>query len=131
MKRFLVILLSLTLFLSAFLPLTVHAEQSAELADDVVGKLDGETDRVVQNVTVAGKECMLTFKEYELLKYLVLNRGIVLTRDRLMDTVWGTDYEGGSRTVDMHIKTLRQKLGDAAGSIKTVVGIGYRMEVVG
>ena len=79
-------------------------------------------------VTVAGKECMLTFKEYELLKYLVLNRGIVLTRDRLMDTVWGTDYEGGSRTVDMHIKTLRQKLGESGSRIKTVRNVGYKIE---
>ena len=79
-------------------------------------------------VHVAGKECLLTFKEYELLKHLMINRGIVLTRDRLMDTVWGTDYEGGSRTVDMHIKTLRQKLGDAGAHIKTVRNVGYKIE---
>lgn len=79
-------------------------------------------------VTVSGKECMLTFKEYELLKYLILNRGIVLSRDRLMDTVWGTDYEGGSRTVDMHVKTLRQKLGEAGSHIKTVRNVGYKIE---
>ncbi len=79
-------------------------------------------------VTVAGKECMLTFKEYELLKHLLVNRGIVLSRDRLMDAVWGTDYEGGSRTVDMHIKTLRQKLGDVGSHIKTVRNVGYKIE---
>ena len=78
-------------------------------------------------VHVAGKECLLTFKEYELLKHLMINRGIVLTRDRLMDTVWGTDYEGGSRTVDMHIKTLRQKLGEAGGVIKTIRSVGYKI----
>ena len=71
---------------------------------------------------------MLTFKEYELLKYLMLNRGLVLTRDRLMDVVWGTDYEGGSRTVDMHIKTLRQKLGNSGAHIKTVRNVGYKIE---
>ena len=79
-------------------------------------------------VTSNGKECLLTFKEYELLKYLMLNRGIVLSRDRLMDVVWGTDYEGGSRTVDMHVKTLRQKLGDSGAHIKTVRSVGYKME---
>lgn len=79
-------------------------------------------------VTVSGKECLLTFKEYELLKHLMINRGIVLSRDRLMDTVWGTDYEGGSRTVDMHIKTLRQKLGEAGAHIKTVRNVGYKIE---
>ena len=79
-------------------------------------------------VTSNGKECLLTFKEYELLKYLMLNRGIVLSRDRLMDVVWGTDYEGGSRTVDMHVKTLRQKLGDSGPHIKTVRSVGYKIE---
>ncbi len=79
-------------------------------------------------VTSNGKECLLTFKEYELLKYLMLNRGIVLSRDRLMDVVWGTDYEGGSRTVDMHVKTLRQKLGDSGAHIKTVRSVGYKIE---
>ena len=79
-------------------------------------------------VTSNGKECLLTFKEYELLKYLMLNRGIVLSRDRLMDVVWCTDYEGGSRTVDMHVKTLRQKLGDSGAHIKTVRSVGYKIE---
>ena len=79
-------------------------------------------------VTSNGKECLLTFKEYELLKYLMLNRGIVLSRDRLMDVVWGTGYEGGSRTVDMHVKTLRQKLGDSGAHIKTVRSVGYKIE---
>lgn len=79
-------------------------------------------------VTVGDTECTLTFKEYELLKYLMVNRGLVLTRDRLMDAVWGTDYEGGSRTVDMHIKTLRQKLGAGGAHIKTVRSVGYKIE---
>ncbi|MEA4919662.1 MAG: response regulator transcription factor [Clostridiaceae bacterium] len=79
-------------------------------------------------VSVDGKECLLTFKEYELLKYLMINCGIVLTRDRLMDIVWGTDYEGGSRTVDMHIKTLRQKLGESGSRVKTVRNVGYKIE---
>lgn len=64
-------------------------------------------------VFVDETSCELTFKEYELLKYLIINKGIVLSRDKIMNQVWGFDYEGESRTVDMHIKTLRQKLGEA------------------
>lgn len=74
-----------------------------------------------------GRECSLTFKEYELLKLLLQNCGIVLTRERIMDRVWGIDFEGESRTVDMHIKTLRQKLGESASIIKTVRNVGYKI----
>ena len=62
----------------------------------------------------------LTYKEYELLKYLTINQGIVLSRDNIMEKIWSTDYEGESRTLDVHIKTLRQKLKKAGGYIKTV-----------
>ncbi|MGN0348816.1 MAG: response regulator transcription factor [Roseburia sp.] len=79
-------------------------------------------------VTVSGKPCELTFKEFELLKYLMTNKGIVLSRNKLMDQVWGFEYGGESRTVDMHIKTLRQKLGSAGGRIKTVRNVGYMLE---
>ncbi len=75
-----------------------------------------------------GRECNLTFKEYELLKLLMQNSGIVLSRERIMDRVWGVDFEGESRTVDMHIKTLRQKLGESAGIIKTVRNVGYKID---
>ena len=73
-------------------------------------------------------QCSLTFKEYELLKLLLQNSGIVLTRDRIMDKVWGVDFEGESRTVDMHIKTLRQKLGESGAVIKTVRNVGYKID---
>ena len=79
-------------------------------------------------VSVAGAHCELTYKEFELLKYLMINQGIVLSRDKIMDQVWGFEYEGESRTVDMHIKTLRQKLGDAGSCIKTVRNVGYMVE---
>lgn len=79
-------------------------------------------------ITVGGKNCELTYKEFELLKYLMINKGIVLSRDKIMNQVWGFDYEGESRTVDMHIKTLRQKLGDAGSCIKTVRNVGYMVE---
>lgn len=78
--------------------------------------------------SVAGKEIVLTYKEHELLKYLIINKGNVLNREQIMNRVWGTDYEGETRTVDMHIKTLRQKLGSAGESIKTVRNVGYYIE---
>lgn len=81
-----------------------------------------------RSVKVNGNSCELTYKEFELLKMLLLNRGIVLTRDKIMDQVWGFEYEGESRTVDMHIKTLRQKLGTAGSSIKTVRNVGYMID---
>ena len=70
----------------------------------------------------------LTFKEYELLRLLVSNVGVVMSREKIMIHVWGTDFEGESRTVDMHIKTLRQKLGDMGTRIKTVRNVGYVIE---
>ena len=79
-------------------------------------------------VTIGGSLVELTYKEYELLRLLVSNVGVVMSREKIMIHVWGTDFEGESRTVDMHIKTLRQKLGKAGGQIKTVIGVGYRLE---
>ncbi len=71
------------------------------------------------------KTVALTLKEFELLRYLMLNEGIVLTREAIMRSVWSSDFEGESRTVDMHIKTLRQKLGTCGKQIRTVRGVGY------
>ncbi|HCI84410.1 MAG TPA: DNA-binding response regulator, partial [Lachnospiraceae bacterium] len=70
----------------------------------------------------------LTYKEFELLRLLMSNPGIVMTRDVIMQRVWDTNFEGESRTVDMHIKTLRQKLGNSADRIKTIRNVGYVME---
>lgn len=78
-------------------------------------------------VTVAGEEIALTLKEFELLKRLMVNRNIVLTRDRLLEEIWGYDFDGETRTVDVHVRTLRQKLGKAGEYIETVRGVGYRM----
>lgn len=91
------------------------------LFEDIL--LDDERHRV----TVDGKDCELTFKEFELLKYLLYNQGIVLSREKIMEQVWGFDFEGESRTVDMHIKTLRQKLGVGGKAIKTVRNVGYKI----
>lgn len=79
-------------------------------------------------VTVNGEKVVLTFKEFEILKLFMSNPGIVFSRDKLLSKVWGIDYLGESRTVDVHIKTLRQKLGDAGALIETVIGVGYKME---
>lgn len=81
-----------------------------------------------RTVTVNEKNIVLTYKEFEILKLFMNNPGIVLSRDRLLSEVWGMDYLGETRTVDMHIKTLRQKLGSAASCIETVIGVGYKME---
>ena len=75
-----------------------------------------------------GQPCELTYKEFELLKLMLQNVGIVLSRDVIMERVWGVDFEGESRTLDMHIKTLRQKLGESGKRIKTVRNVGYRLE---
>lgn len=79
-------------------------------------------------VSVAGENVELTYKEYELLKYLIINKNVVLSRDSIMQQVWGTEFEGETRTVDMHIKTLRQKLGVGGERIKTVRSVGYVIE---
>lgn len=79
-------------------------------------------------VKVLGEKVELTYKEFELLKLFIQNTGIVLSRDVIMDRVWGSDYEGESRTIDMHIKTLRQKLGEEGKRIRTVRNVGYVME---
>lgn len=79
-------------------------------------------------VYVDDKLCELTYKEYELLHFLMVNAGIVMKRDVIMERIWGIDFEGESRTLDMHIKTLRQKLGSASVHIKTVRNVGYVIE---
>jgi len=78
-------------------------------------------------VMVDGKVIKLTRKEFELLERLIRNRNMVLTRDKLLADIWGYDYEGETRTVDVHVRTLRQKLGSAGALIETVRGVGYRM----
>ena len=88
-----------------------------------IGEISLDVER--RKVTVAGERCELTYKEYELLKLLMNNAGIVTPREEILSKVWETDFEGESRTIDMHIKTLRQKLGSSANRIKTVRNVGY------
>ena len=84
-------------------------------------------DEAKHIVFVGDNEIELTYKEYEILKLLIINKGIVLTRDRLMETIWGYDFEQGNRTVDVHIQSLRKKLGDAGDYIKTIRNVGYKI----
>lgn len=96
--------------------------------DDTLSYGDITLNEKAHLVTVNEEKVSLTFKEFEILKLFIKNLGIVFSRDKLLSEIWGIDYLGESRTVDMHIKTLRQKLGSAGACIQTVVGVGYRME---
>ena len=87
-----------------------------------------QVDALAREVTVDGKQVELTYTEFELLSYLITNKGIALSRDKILDNVWQYDYYGDARTVDTHIKKLRSKLGEAGEAIKTVRGIGYKFE---
>lgn len=103
--------------------------RTRNLTRDTDRYTDGDIvlDTASRSVTVSGVPCELTYKEYELLSLLIQNAGRVLTREQIMDRIWGYDYGGSSRTLDMHIKTLRQKLGDSGSRIHTVRNVGYRL----
>ena len=100
-------------------------EQSPQ-TELAVGDLRMDVAR--HRVFVKGRDVTLTHMEFELLRYLLINRGIALTRERLLDAVWGVDYPGDTRTVDVHMHTLRVKLGEASRCLQTVRGVGYRLE---
>ncbi|GHT87500.1 DNA-binding response regulator [Spirochaetia bacterium] len=104
-----------------------RSESDADKPGEVkVGSVTLHSDRRV--VFAGSEEIALTYKEFELLYYLMRNKGIVLTRDTLLNQVWGFEYSGETRTVDMHIKSLRKKMGSAGGIIKTVRNVGYKVE---
>ena len=90
-----------------------------------VGGISLDTKK--HEVKVDGEQVVLTLKEFELLEKLMRNQGIVLTRDQLLTEIWGYDFDGETRTVDVHIRTLRQKLGEQGSLVKTVRGVGYRI----
>ncbi|GAB6436175.1 response regulator transcription factor [Bacillus luti] len=116
--------------------LVARAKTLLKRADGVVGVAEENTmslagievNRLSRTVLVDGEEIILTHKEFELLVYLMENRGIVLSRQHLLDQLWGYDYYGDDRTVDTHIKKLRNKLGDKAKHIGTVIRVGYKFE---
>ena len=97
-------------------------------ASDVLSVGDIVLSPSHREVTVAGEPLKLTLREFDLLEYLMRKPGVVFTRESLLQSVWGWDFDGGSRTVDVHVQTLRQKLGEHASAIETVRGVGYRME---
>ncbi|WP_294904184.1 response regulator transcription factor [uncultured Eubacterium sp.] len=84
-------------------------------------------DEAQHKVFVDDEEIELTYKEYEVLKLLIINKGIVLTRDRIMESIWGYDFEQGNRTVDVHIQSLRKKVKSAGVHIKTIRNVGYKV----
>ncbi len=94
-------------------------------SDYTIGQLSVSTKR--HEVTVGGEEVNLTYKEFELLVFMLENRGVVLTRDRILREVWDYEFDGENRTVDVHVRTLRQKLGEGADIIETVRGVGYKI----
>ncbi len=114
-------------FLSRVKAILRRCEKPAEDQQSVIEFKDIIIDDFKHSVTVNSEPCTLTYKEYELLKYLITNKNIALSREKLLEKVWGYDFEGESRTVDMHIKTLRQKLGEHGNHIKTVRHIGYKV----
>ena len=91
-----------------------------------IGGITMHTDK--RSISVANEKVVLTYKEFELLHYLMVNEGIVLTRNKLLEKVWGFDYYGESRTIDAHIRSLRQKLADCGEMIKTIRNVGYKIE---
>ena len=100
-------------------------------AEDEKGTLNAcgiSMNTLEHTVSADGERVTLTYKEYELLKLFLSHMGTAFTREQLMELIWGTDYMGETRTIDMHIRTLRQKLGKCGESIKTVRNVGYRME---
>lgn len=92
--------------------------------------VDGiEIDKDAHIVKIDGKEIDLSFKEFELLVYFMENKGIALSREKILNNVWNYDYFGDARTIDTHVKKLRSKMGDRGENIKTIWGIGYKFEV--
>jgi len=99
-------------------------------ADEIVRVGSLELNLATYQVTIDGAPVDFTYMEYELLKFLVTHPGRVFTREALLSRVWGYDYFGGARTVDVHVRRVRAKLGqEHAGRIKTVRSVGYRFEV--
>lgn len=103
------------------------SQQPAKTDDGLIRRGTLEVHELEHQVRVGGEAVVLTLKEYELLKLLLLHPGIVFSRDKLLNDIWGYEFSGETRTVDVHIRTLRQKLGEAGELIETIRGVGYRM----
>ena len=116
--------------LGAFLPGSAVSwtQGKAGRKKDILSYQGISINKKTREASSSGRVCELTLKEFELLCYLLENQARVVTRDELLNQIWGYEYDGETRTLDMHIRTLRQKLGEEGGScIKTVRGVGYRL----
>ena len=98
-------------------------------ADEIITAGEIEIDNAAHEVRISGKPVELSFKEYELLSYFVENKGIALSREKILNHVWDYDYFGDARTIDTHVKKLRSKLGTCGSYIRTIWGMGYKFEV--
>ena len=99
------------------------------MSDDKLEYEGIEIDKMAHSVRIDGEEVELSYKEFELLTYFVENRGIALSREKILNNVWNYDYFGDARTIDTHVKKLRSKLGKKGNYIKTIWGMGYKFEV--
>ena len=118
--------------------LTAKSDESSELngfecgADEYIAKPFSPKiiiDKAAHIVKIDGQEIDLSFKEFELLTYFVDNKGLALSREKILNNVWNYDYFGDARTIDTHVKKLRKKLGDKGDYIKTIWGMGYKFEI--
>ena len=97
--------------------------------DQVLSAGPIRVDRAAHIVTIAGEQVELSYKEFELLTYFMENKGLALSREKILNSVWNYDYFGDARTIDTHVKKLRSKMGDYGDCIKTIWGMGYKFEV--
>ena len=97
--------------------------------EDIIEAGNIVLDKTAYKAIIDGKQIDLSNKEFELLHYFIINKGVMLTREKILDNVWDFDYFGDSRTVDTHVKKLRSKLGDCSEYIKTVWGMGYKFDI--
>ena len=98
--------------------------------EDIIVAGDIKVDIVAHSVEVKGEVIELSFKEFELLNYFIVNHGVALSREKILNNVWNYDYFGDARTIDTHVKKLRNKLGDGGDYIKTIWGMGYKFKVI-
>ena len=103
--------------------------RSAEKEDEIIEIGGIVLDKAAHIVKIDGRSIDLSFKEFELLTYFIVNKGVALSRERILNNVWNYDYYGDARTIDTHVKKLRSKMGDKGQYIKTIWGMGYKFEV--
>ena len=102
--------------------------RTSAISDDMVEYEGIEIDKMAHIVRIDGREIELSYKEFELLSFFVENKGIALSRERILNNVWNYDYYGDARTIDTHVKKLRSKMGDKGDYVKTIWGLGYKFE---